>query len=56
MSEHEILLRPVTSKKEGVILLDIYVNGTWVGSRRTCMACETFLGLNKPKAATNDGR
>ena len=49
MSEkHEFLLRPVI-ENGAIILLDIYVNGEWVGSRRTFKACEKFLGLDKPR-------
>ena len=39
----DVILKPVSSKKEGVILLDIYVNGQWCGSRRTLKQCELFL-------------
>ena len=47
MSE-DIILKPV-SDKSGVALLDIYIDGKWIGSRRTLKACELFLGLRSAK-------
>ena len=43
MSNPKIMLLPVTTKKDGVVLLDIYVNGEWIGSRRTYNQCVCFL-------------
>ena len=48
----EVILKPVTGKEEGVILLDMYENGevseeNWIGSRRTLRQCELVLGLRE---------
>jgi hypothetical protein len=42
-----VLLKPVTNKKEGVVLLDIEVDGEWCGSRRTYQACVRFISEKK---------
>lgn len=36
-------LRPVLNKDGGVILIDMYVDGVWIGSRRTEAQCREAL-------------
>ena len=44
-----VILQPVTDKKTGVVLLDIYIDKiseeNWWGSRSTQVGCEIYLGL-----------
>lgn len=42
-NQPSVILKPVTNKKDGIILLDIYINGEWCGSRRTYAQCQKFL-------------
>ena len=47
--EYNVDVRPVTDEKTGEIVLhDMFVNGQWLGSRRTVEQCQArlqFLGF-----------
>lgn len=39
----DIEARPVLDERGYAVLFDLWVNGTWVGSRRTAEQCEQHL-------------
>jgi hypothetical protein len=44
-----LLLKPVINSKTGLVeLFDIYIDGKWIGSRRTRSQCVTYISTTKP--------